>query len=73
MIRRFSPPLIAALLIATPLTAQQIDRPSPIPLDPAGGDAVGYVFEAWLSPHQEGGEEEETPAFIPPVFRSTAP
>lgn len=73
MIRRVTPPLCAALLLATPLASQELDRPSPIPLDPAGGGAVGSVFEAWLSPHQEGGEEEETPAFIPPVFRSTAP
>jgi len=31
------------------------------------------VYQAFLSPHQEGGEEEDTPAFIPPQFRSTAP
>lgn len=46
---------------------------SSIPLDPARGSAIGAVYEAFLSPHQEGGEEEDTPPFIPPQFRSTAP
>lgn len=49
------------------------DAPSPIPLDPSRGSEIGSVFEAFLSPHQEGGEEEDTPAMIPDVFRSTAP
>ena len=40
------------------------DRPetelqSPIPLNPAAGSEIGLVFEAFLSPQQEGGEEEE--------------
>ncbi|MEZ4727025.1 MAG: CHRD domain-containing protein [Caldilineaceae bacterium] len=46
---------------------------SPIALDPGGGEAIGAVFEAFLSPHQEGGEEEDTPALIPSQFKSTAP
>ncbi len=46
---------------------------SPIILNPAAGSEVGFVYQAFLSPHQEGGEEENTPALIPPVFRSTAP
>lgn len=46
---------------------------SPIPLNPAGGSEIGFVYEAFLSPHQEGGEEEETPVFIPPELRSSAP
>jgi hypothetical protein len=48
-------------------------RPSPIPLNPAAGQEVGFVYEAFLSPQQEGGEEEDTPALIPAQFRSTAP
>ncbi len=51
----------------------ELDRPSPIPLDPASGAEVGFVYEAFLSPQQEGGEEEDTPALIPSTFRSTAP
>jgi len=46
---------------------------SPIALDPASGSEVGFIYEAFLSPHQEGGEEEDTPALTPPQFKSTAP
>lgn len=31
------------------------------------------MFEAYLSPHQEAGEEEETPKMVPQVFKSTTP
>ncbi len=51
----------------------ELERESPIPLNPAGGSEIGFVYEAYLSPHQEGGEEEEVPALTPPQFRSTAP
>ncbi len=51
----------------------EAQRPSPIALNPSQGAEVGFVYEAFLSPHQEGGEEEDTPAFIPPQFRSTEP
>lgn len=47
--------------------------PATIPLNPAGGAEIGFVYEAYLSPHQEGGEESDTPAFIPAELRSTAP
>ena len=40
-------------------------------LDPAQGSDIGWVFEAFLSPHQEPDEEENTPATTPKVFRST--
>ncbi len=46
---------------------------SPITLNPSAGSEIGSVYEAFLSPQQEGGEEEETPALIPPQFRSTEP
>lgn len=46
---------------------------SPVPLDPSRGAEIGTVFEAFLSPHQEGGEEDDTPAGIPDTFKSTAP
>ncbi|GAB4511797.1 MAG: hypothetical protein OHK0046_10390 [Anaerolineae bacterium] len=71
------------LTLSQPLVAQhehggdgerpEITRESPIPLNPALGSEVGFVYEAFLSPHQEGGEEEDTPRLIPPQFRSTAP
>jgi hypothetical protein len=49
------------------------DRESPIPLNPAAGAEVGFIYEAFLSPQQEGGEEEDTPGFIPAAFLSTEP
>ncbi len=51
----------------------ELETESPIPLNPAGGSEIGFVYEAYLSPHQEGGEEEDTPGYIPSQFRSTAP
>jgi hypothetical protein len=52
---------------------EEIDRPSLVELNPGAGEEIGFVYEAFLSPQQEGGEEEDTPLFIPPEFRSTAP
>lgn len=37
------------------------------------GDEIGWVYEAYLSPHQEGGEEEDTPKSTPSQFKSTTP
>lgn len=51
-------------------TRPESNRPSPIPLEPSAGSKIGLVYEAYLSPQQEGGEESETPALIPPEFRS---
>lgn len=42
-------------------------------LDPGRGQEIGLVFEAYLSPHQESGEESETPKTVPNVFKSTTP
>jgi hypothetical protein len=54
-------------------TRAELTRSSSIPLRPAAGEGIGAVYQAFLSPQQEGGEESETPITIPPVFRSTAP
>ncbi len=51
----------------------ELVRESPIELDPSRGQEIGSIFEAFLSPHQEGGEEEDTPSLAPDVFKSTAP
>ncbi|MBC8098922.1 MAG: CHRD domain-containing protein [Armatimonadetes bacterium] len=51
----------------------EAEQASPVALNPAAGSEIGAVYEAFLSPHQEGGEEEDTPAFVPAQFRSTAP
>lgn len=51
----------------------ELQRDSPIALNPAAASEIGFVYEAYLSPQQEGGEEEDTPAYIPSQFQSTAP
>lgn len=48
-------------------------KKSSIPSKVSQGTAIGAVYEAYLSPQQEGGEESDTPAAIPPEFRSSAP
>ena len=50
----------------------ETDIPSPIELNPSRGQEIGTVFEAFLNPHQEGGEEEDTPDLVPDQFKSTA-
>ena len=42
-------------------------------LEPGKGQEIGFIYEAYLSPHQEPGEEKDTPSFTPKAFRSTAP
>lgn len=42
-------------------------------LNPDKGSEIGARYQAWLSPHQEGGEERDTPRAVPKVFRSTTP
>lgn len=53
-------------------TASSSPQPAPS-LDPAAGKEVGLVVESYLSPHQEGNEEENTPSTVPQQFRSTTP
>jgi hypothetical protein len=51
----------------------ELPEPGPIELDPDRGQEIGAVYEAFLSPHQEGGEEEDTPNLVPQQFLSTQP
>jgi len=60
-------------VLALWLTASALAQPAPPPLDPTKGGEIGSRYQAWLSPHQEGGEENDTPAAVPKVFRSTTP
>lgn len=39
----------------------------------AQGSHVGKVYEAYLSPHQEPGEEKDTPKSVPKTFQSAQP
>lgn len=56
---------------ATPVATAPA-RPSSA-LDAGRGQEIGLVFEAFLSPHQEPDEEENTPKSTPKMFRSTTP
>ncbi|MEM7031988.1 MAG: CHRD domain-containing protein [Chloroflexota bacterium] len=60
-------------MVASETPKPEITMDSPIRLNPADGKKIGAVYEAYLSPEQEGGEEEDTPALIPDQFQSTAP
>ena len=60
-------------VLALWLTASSLAQPAPPALDPAQGAEIGARYQAWLSPHQEGGEEKDTPAAVPRAFRSTTP
>ena len=66
-----SPRLLAALV---PLTLSgAVIAQTPVELDPAKGQEIGLVLEAFLSPWQEPDEESNTPKGTPEVFMSTAP
>ncbi|MEM8652935.1 MAG: CHRD domain-containing protein [Pseudomonadota bacterium] len=65
--------LFVLLLFTGTALAEEVPSVSGIALDANGGDEIGLVFESWLSPHQEGGEEEDTPSLVPAIFKSTAP
>ena len=64
---------LALGLTVSAAIAQEVDPVSGVSLKPLAGDEVGMVFEAWLSPQQEGGEEDDTPSFVPAAFKSTKP
>lgn len=49
------------------------NKGSNLNLDTSKGQEIGFVYEAFLSPSQEPGEEENTPALTPKAFKSTAP
>lgn len=59
---------------AQPASTSSAPASSPLPapsLDPARGKEIGLVVEAFLSPHQESNEEQNTPSSVPAQFRST--
>jgi hypothetical protein len=63
----------ALLLTAAASMAEEVAPRDGITLDHAAGSEIGHIYQAWLSPLQESGEEADTPAFVPNEFRSTAP
>lgn len=54
-------------------TATATTPVEPAVLYPGRGQEIGVVYEAFLSPQQEPGEEKDTPALTPAEFLSTAP
>lgn len=65
--------LSALCLTAAPALADEVAPRDGITLDPAAGSEIDRIYQAWLSPLQEGGEEADIPALVPDAFRSTAP
>ncbi|MCY1060451.1 CHRD domain-containing protein [Nannocystis sp. SCPEA4] len=70
-----TPAAAVATPAAAPATAAPTTSPAPASpaLDPSRGAEIGAVYEAFMTPHQEGDEEENTPASTPKQFRSTTP
>jgi hypothetical protein len=64
---------VILLLAVLPFPAFAQQPASSVPLDPQKGQEIGAVYEAFLSPQQEPGEEKDTPASTPKQFKSTAP
>ena len=64
---------LSLFLFANVAIAEEVPPVSGIALEVDAGVEIGAVFQAWLSPHQEGGEERDTPSLVPQVFKSTAP
>jgi hypothetical protein len=62
--------IIGALFSLCLAQAAWAQKPAPS-LQPALGAEIGAKYQAFLSPHQEGGEESDTPSAIPQSFRST--
>jgi hypothetical protein len=70
---RYTFRVVVFLLAVLPFPIFSQQKASSVPLDPQKGQEIGSVFEAFLSPQQEPGEEKDTPASTPKQFKSTAP
>jgi hypothetical protein len=57
---------------AAPASASSVPAPA-ASLDPGRSKEIGLVYDAFLSPWQEGDEEANTPSSTPSQFRSTTP
>ena len=62
--------LCALFLTSSPTFAQEVPPRDGMRLDPTLGLEIGKIYQAWMTPDQEGGEEEDTPAMIPKMFKS---
>ena len=61
---------LCALFLTSPTFAQEVPPRDGMRLDPTSGLEIGKIYQAWMTPDQEGGEEEDTPAMIPKMFKS---
>jgi len=64
---------ISAIFTLACLTANGVNAQSLDGNVIAKGSEIGAVYEAYLSPHQEPGEEKDTPKMVPKQFKSTKP
>ncbi|MEC4815485.1 MAG: CHRD domain-containing protein [Scytonema sp. PMC 1069.18] len=64
---------VVLLLFIAPGKILAATQAKPVTLLPSKGQEIGFVYEAFLNPHQEPGEEEDTPRITPKEFLSTAP
>jgi hypothetical protein len=62
--------LSALILLTPPSFAQEVAPRDGMRLDPTLGLEIGKIYQAWMTPDQEGGEEEDTPAMVPKMFKS---
>ncbi|MEO0843871.1 MAG: CHRD domain-containing protein [Cyanobacteria bacterium J06643_5] len=65
--------IFIVLLLFIPGKTLAATQTKPVTLSPIKGQEIGFVYEAFLNPHQEPAEEEDTPPFAPKEFLSTEP
>ncbi len=66
--------LLASLcLLVAPRPGLAATPSAALALDPNEGEAIGLVYEAFLSPQQEPSDEKDAPPLVPSELRSTAP
>ncbi|MEO0685877.1 MAG: CHRD domain-containing protein, partial [Cyanobacteria bacterium J06649_11] len=65
--------ILVVLLLFIPGKTLAATQTKPVTLLPRKGQEIGFVYEAFLNPNQEPGEEEDTPRFAPKEFLSTEP
>lgn len=51
----------------------ELERESPIPLNVEAASDIGFVYQAFPSPQQEGGEEDDAPGIMPEKYLPSAP
>lgn len=65
-------PMLSSLSVMANSGTEQNNASKPS-LNANQGEEIGFIYEAFLTPQQEPGEEEDTPSTTPKQFKSTAP